>query len=264
VAKSTLVAKQGLFEVTDGIYQVRGYDLSNISFVEGDSGVIVIDPLISTETAAAALALYREHRGDRPVVAVIYSHSHADHFGGVKGVTSQEDVDTGRVQLVAPRVSWSTRSRRTCTPAPPWPGAPATCTGAALNRSQQGGVGAGLGQTTSTGTVTLIDPTVTITTTGQDHTVDGVRMIFQMAPGTEAPAEMLLLPRQMRAHHRALAPKRPRGSPARESTAASWLPPRLRPRHRTLPQAPFNSSHSQASWVLSHIQPSAPSGRARR
>jgi alkyl sulfatase BDS1-like metallo-beta-lactamase superfamily hydrolase len=100
--QSTLVAKQGLFEVTDGIYQVRGYDLSNISFVEGDTGVIVIDPLISTETAAAALALYREHRGERAVVAVIHTHSHVDHFGGVKGVTSQADVDAGRVQIIAP------------------------------------------------------------------------------------------------------------------------------------------------------------------
>jgi len=97
-----LVAKQGLFEVTEGIYQVRGYDLSNISFVEGDTGVIVIDPLISTETAAAALALYRQHRGDRPVVAVIHTHSHVDHFGGVKGVTSQQEVDTGAVQIIAP------------------------------------------------------------------------------------------------------------------------------------------------------------------
>ena len=83
---SILVALDGLFEVVPGIYQVRGLDLSNITFVEGDAGVLVIDPLISTETAAAALALYRKHRGERPVVGVIYTHSHADHFGGVKGV----------------------------------------------------------------------------------------------------------------------------------------------------------------------------------
>ena len=100
--QSTLVARQGLFEVTDGIYQVRGYDLSNMSVIEGDTGIIIIDPLISTETAAAALALYRKHRGDRPVVAVIHTHSHADHFGGVKGVVSQADVDAGRVQIIAP------------------------------------------------------------------------------------------------------------------------------------------------------------------
>ena len=100
--QSTLVAKQGLYEVTEGIYQVRGLDLSNMTFVEGDTGVIVIDPLISTETAAAALALYREHRGDRPVTAVIYTHSHVDHFGGVFGVTTQDDVDAGKVQIIAP------------------------------------------------------------------------------------------------------------------------------------------------------------------
>lgn len=91
--QSRLVAMDGLFEVVPGVYQVRGFDLSNISFVEGATGVIVIDPLISTETAAAALALYREHRGDRPVTGVIYTHSHVDHFGGVKGVISQTDVD---------------------------------------------------------------------------------------------------------------------------------------------------------------------------
>src|SRR6476661_7134925 len=100
--QSQLVATGGLFEVVPGIYQVRGLDLSNITFVEGETGVIVIDPLISVETAAAALALYRTHRGDRPVTAVIYSHSHIDHFGGVKGVTSDEDVAAGRCAIVAP------------------------------------------------------------------------------------------------------------------------------------------------------------------
>src|SRR6478609_3094934 len=100
--QSQLCAKQGLYEVVEGVYQVRGLDLSNISFIEGDTGVIVIDPLISTETAAAALALYRAHRGDRAVVAVIYTHSHVDHFGGVLGVTTQADVDAGKVAIIAP------------------------------------------------------------------------------------------------------------------------------------------------------------------
>src|ERR1700753_1612120 len=94
--QSTLTAKQGLFEVTDGIYQVRGYDLSNMSVIEGDTGIIVIDPL----TPAAAVALYRKHRAARPVVAVIHTHSHVDHFGGVKGVVSQDDVDAGGVQII--------------------------------------------------------------------------------------------------------------------------------------------------------------------
>ena len=188
--QSMLVAKQGLVEVTEGIYQVRGYDLSNISFVEGDTGVIVIDPLISTETAAAALALYRQHRGDRPVVAVIHTHSHVEHFGGVKGVTSQQEVDTGAVQIIAPEGFVEHAIAENIYVGTAMGRRAGYMYGAALLRSPVGGVGAGLGQTTSTGTVTLIDPTVTITTTGQELTVDGVRMVFQMAPGTEAPAEM--------------------------------------------------------------------------
>lgn len=189
--QSTLVATAGLFEVVPGLYQVRGMDLSNISFVEGDTGVIVIDPLISTETAAAALALYREHRGDRPVTGVIYTHSHVDHFGGVKGVTTEEDVNAGRVPVLAPEgfvehavsenvYAGTAMSRRA-----------GYMYGAALPRGPQGAVGAGLGQTTSTGTVTLIPPTLDITSTGQEEVVDGVRIVFQMAPDTEAPSEML-------------------------------------------------------------------------
>ncbi|MEZ5093098.1 alkyl/aryl-sulfatase [Nocardioides sp.] len=188
--QSQLASMQGLFEVVAGIYQVRGFDLSNITFVEGDTGVIVIDPLISAETAAAALALYREHRGDRPVTGVIYTHSHVDHFGGVKGVTTQEDVDAGRVPVLAPEglvehavaenvYAGTAMSRRA-----------GYMYGAALAKGPRGQVGAGLGQTTSTGTVTLIRPTVDITTTGQVEVVDGVTIEFQMAPGTEAPAEM--------------------------------------------------------------------------
>ena len=142
-----LCAKQGLYEVVEGIYQVRGFDLSNISFIEGDTGIIVIDPLISTETAAAALNLYRAHRGDRPVVAVIYTHSHVDHFGGVLGVTTQADVDAGRVAVIAPEhFHRNTPCRRTSTPAPRWHAAPPTCTARSLDRGPQGQVGCGLGQ----------------------------------------------------------------------------------------------------------------------
>jgi alkyl sulfatase BDS1-like metallo-beta-lactamase superfamily hydrolase len=188
--QSALAARQGLFEVTGGIYQVRGYDLSNMSVVEGDTGIIVIDPLISAETAAAALALYRKHRGDRPVIAVIHTHSHVDHFGGVKGVVSQDDVDAGTVQIIAPEGFVEHAIAENVYAGPAMARRAGYMYGAALPRGPKGGVGAGLGQTTSGGTVTLINPTVTITTTGQELTVDGVRMIFQMAPGTEAPAEM--------------------------------------------------------------------------
>ncbi|WP_396667336.1 alkyl/aryl-sulfatase [Microbacterium sp. R86528] len=188
--QSKLVATQGLFEVTDGIYQVRGLDLSNMTIVESQTGIIVIDPLISTETAAAAVALYREHRGERPVVAVIHTHSHIDHFGGIFGVTSQAEVDSGVVQIIAPEgfveeavsenvYAGTAMSRRA-----------GYMYGQALERGPQGAVGAGLGQTTSTGEVAIIAPTLEITTTGETHTIDGVEIEFQMAPGTEAPAEM--------------------------------------------------------------------------
>jgi alkyl sulfatase BDS1-like metallo-beta-lactamase superfamily hydrolase len=188
--QSQLCAKQGLYEVVEGIYQVRGLDLSNISFIEGDTGIIVIDPLISTETAAAALTLYRSHRGDRAVVAVIYSHSHADHFGGVLGVTTQSDVDAGKVAVLAPEGFTEHAVQENVYAGTAMARRAAYMYGAALDRGPQGQVGCGLGQVGSTGEVALIVPTVDIATTGEKHTIDGVEIEFQMAPGTEAPAEM--------------------------------------------------------------------------
>jgi alkyl sulfatase BDS1-like metallo-beta-lactamase superfamily hydrolase len=186
----TLTAKQGLYEVVPGIYQVRGLDLSNISFVEGDTGLIVIDPLVSTEVAAAALQLYRSHRGDRPVVAVIYTHSHVDHFGGVLGVTSQAEVDAGTVAVLAP-VGFTEHAVQENVYAGPAMTRRATYMyGSLLERGPQGHVGCGLGQVTSQGEVALIVPTVDVARTGETHTIDGVHIEFQMAPGTEAPAEM--------------------------------------------------------------------------
>ncbi|MEO6793127.1 MAG: alkyl sulfatase dimerization domain-containing protein [Mycobacterium sp.] len=189
--QSQLAAKQGLYEVVEGIYQVRGFDLSNITFVEGDAGVIVIDPLISTEVAAAALALYRQHRGgDRPVTAVIYTHSHVDHFGGVLGVTSQADVDAGRVAVIAPEGFIEHAVQENVYAGTAMARRAGYMYGTELERGPHGQVGCGLGQNTSTGEVAVIVPTVTIDATGQTHTVDGVRIEFQLAPGTEAPAEM--------------------------------------------------------------------------
>ncbi|MDH6196551.1 alkyl sulfatase BDS1-like metallo-beta-lactamase superfamily hydrolase [Mycobacterium frederiksbergense] len=188
--QSQLCAKQGLYEVVEGIYQVRGMDLSNISFIEGDTGIIVIDPLISTETAAAALALYRAHRGDRPVVAVIYTHSHADHFGGVLGVTSQAEVDAGKVAIFAPEHFTEHAVQENVYAGTAMARRAAYMYGAVLARGPQGQVGCGLGQVGSTGEVALIVPTVDIRHTGETHTIDGVEIEFQMAPGTEAPAEM--------------------------------------------------------------------------
>jgi len=190
--QSTLTAIQGLFEVVPGIYQVRGLDLSNVTFVEGVRGVVVIDPLISIETAAAALALYRKHRGSRPVTGLVYTHSHVDHFGGARGVLTDADMAGGAVPVLAPAgfaghavsenvYAGTAMGRRA-----------GYMYGAALPRGPRGQVGAGLAQTTSTGTVTLIPPTVHVEHTGQEEVVDGVRMVFQMAPGSEAPAEMHL------------------------------------------------------------------------
>ncbi|MCZ4578269.1 MBL fold metallo-hydrolase [Gordonia amicalis] len=184
--QAQLTSVHGLFEVTDGIYQIRGYDLSNMTLVEGDTGVVVIDPLVSSECAAAGLALYRRHRGERPVSAVIYTHSHVDHFGGVLGVV---DVDT-TVPIVAPEhflehavsenvYAGTAMLRRSM-----------YHTGIVLPVGATGTLGAGLGPSTSTGTVGLIAPTLDITHTGQEETFDGVRMIFQVTPGTEAPSEM--------------------------------------------------------------------------
>jgi alkyl sulfatase BDS1-like metallo-beta-lactamase superfamily hydrolase len=191
--QSALVARQGLYEVTDGIYQVRGLDLSNVTFVEGRSGVIVIDPLVSKECAAAALGLYRRHRGDRPVTGVIHTHSHIDHFGGVRGVTTQEDVDAGRVPIVAPRGFVEEAVSENVYAGTAMGRRAGYMYGAALERGPRGQVGAGLGQTPSTGTATLIRPTLDITRTGQVETIDEVKIEFQMAPGTEAPVEMHFL-----------------------------------------------------------------------
>lgn len=188
--QSQLCAKQGLYQVVDGVYQVRGLDLSNISFIEGDTGVIVIDPLISTETAAAALALYREHRGDRPVVAVIYTHSHVDHFGGVLGVTTQADVDAGRVAIIAPEHFTEHAVQENVYAGTAMGRRAGYMYGAVLARGPRGQVGCGLGQVASAGEVALIVPTLNIRETGERHTIDGVEIEFQMAPGTEAPAEM--------------------------------------------------------------------------
>ncbi|MDT5346658.1 MAG: linear primary-alkylsulfatase, partial [Mycobacterium sp.] len=185
-----LTTKQGLYQVVPGIYQVRGLDISNISFIEGDTGLIVIDPLVSTEVAAAALQLYRRHRGDRPVVAVIYTHSHVDHFGGVLGVTSQADVDAGTVAVLAPEGFTEHAVQENVYAGPAMARRATYMYGSLLTRGPQGHVGCGLGQAPSQGEIALIVPTVDIASTGETHTIDGVEIEFQMAPGTEAPAEM--------------------------------------------------------------------------
>lgn len=186
-----LCMEYGLFEVVpDKIYQVRGYDLSNITFIKGNTGWIAYDTLISPETAKAALDLVNDKLGNRPIVAVIHSHSHVDHYGGVRGIINQAGVDSGKVKVIAPQafvddavsenvIAGNAMSRRAV-----------YMYGALLPRNAQGGVNGGLGMTVSTGVPSLIIPTDIITTTGQKMTIDGVDMEFQMTPGTEAPTEM--------------------------------------------------------------------------
>ncbi|MFG3254864.1 alkyl/aryl-sulfatase [Streptomyces sp. NPDC048172] len=187
--QSRMAADHGLFEVVEGIYQVRGFDLSNMTLVEGERGVFVIDPLISAETAAAALALYRAHRGDRPVTGVLYTHSHVDHFGGVRGVVTEDEVAAG-VPVLAPEGFLDHAVSENVYAGTAMARRAAYMYGAALPKGGRGQIGTGLGQTTSTGAVGLIPPTLDVTRTGQEETVDGIRMVFQLTPGTEAPAEL--------------------------------------------------------------------------
>ncbi|HEA67420.1 MAG TPA: MBL fold metallo-hydrolase [Desulfobacterales bacterium] len=188
--QAQLNMKNGLFKVTDRVYQVRGYDLSNISFIEGDTGWIVIDPLVSAETAKAALDLVDRHLGKKPIHTVIYTHSHVDHYGGVRGIVSEADEKAGKVKILAPEgflehavsenvIAGNAMSRRAH-----------YMYGAFLKKGPKGQVDAGLGKGTSMGSVGLIAPTEIISKTGQEMTIDGVKIIFQVTPGTEAPAEM--------------------------------------------------------------------------
>jgi alkyl sulfatase BDS1-like metallo-beta-lactamase superfamily hydrolase len=181
----------GLYEVlSDRIYQIRGFDLANISFIKGETGWIVFDPLTCKETAAAALKFINEELGERPVVAVVYSHSHADHFGGVRGVVKEADVKKGKVKVIAPVgfmqhaiaenvMAGNAMTRRMFYQY-----------GVLLPRSPFGHVDQAIGKNTAAGNLGLIEPNVIIEKDIEELTVDGVKMVFQNTPGTEAPAEM--------------------------------------------------------------------------
>lgn len=180
----------GLFNVTDGVYQVRGYDVTSMSLIKGDTGWIVVDPMITVETAKAAMELVNKTLGNYPVKAVIYSHPHADHYQGVKGVVSQQEVDAGDVQIIAPEhfmdhalsenvYAGNAMFRR------------ATYQyGIQLPKDAKGNVDIGLGKSPAIGTSSLIPPTTDITHTGQKITIDGVQMEFHLSENTEAPVEL--------------------------------------------------------------------------
>ncbi|UXH41825.1 alkyl/aryl-sulfatase [Pseudomonas promysalinigenes] len=183
----------GLFKVTDGIYQVRGLDLANMTLIEGEHGLIVVDPLLSVETARAGLAMYLRHRPQRPVVAVIYTHPHVDHFGGVRGVIDEADVKAGKVQVIAPQGFFEHAISENVLAGPAMKRRAQYMYGAPLPRGARGQVDAGLGKgVPANATVSLIAPTRLIDQPLQTLQIDGVNIEFQLTPGTEAPAEMNL------------------------------------------------------------------------
>jgi alkyl sulfatase BDS1-like metallo-beta-lactamase superfamily hydrolase len=181
----------GLFEVTPAIFQVRGMDISNVTFISGETGWIVIDPLTSEETAHAALSMVNEHLGERPVRAVIYTHSHTDHFGGVRGVVNDDDVASGRVSIIAPVGFLDAAISENVLAGTVMIRRAMYMYGVLLPKDAQGHVDTGLGKgMPGLPSVALIAPTHEITATGEELSVDGVRLVFQLTPGTEAPAEM--------------------------------------------------------------------------
>ncbi|MBO9649225.1 MAG: MBL fold metallo-hydrolase [Variovorax sp.] len=183
---------RGLFKVTDGIYQIRGYDLANMTLVEGKTGWIVIDTLLTAEIARSTLAFAMEKLGStKPVVAVVYTHSHVDHFGGVRGVVNETDVQAGKVKIIAPEGFMDNAVAENVLAGNAMARRATYQFGAGLDSNDRQGVGSGLGKALSAGTSGLIPPTDTISKTGQEMTIDGVRIVFQMAQGSEAPSEMM-------------------------------------------------------------------------
>lgn len=190
--QAQLNAINGLFKVTERVYQVRGLDLANLTIIEGDSGLILIDPLLSNETAKAALELYLKNRPAKPVAAVIYTHSHADHFGGAKGVISEEDAKQGKVKVIAPDgfmehavaenvIAGNAMSRRA-----------QYQFGSALPVGDRAQIDTGLGKALSKGTISLIPPNDLIKKPYETRNVDGVEIEFHLVPGSEAPSEMIM------------------------------------------------------------------------
>ena len=188
-------AIHGLFKVTDRLYQVRGFDISNMTIIEGDNSLIIIDPLLAAETSKAALDLYYQHRPRKRVGTVIYSHGHADHFGGVKGVISEEDVAAGKVQVLAPHGFMETAVAENILAGNAMSRRAQYQFGSLVPPGPRGQVDTGLGKALALGSITLIAPTSTIDKNLERRTIDGIEIVFQLVPGSEAPAEMLMYSR---------------------------------------------------------------------
>lgn len=180
----------GLFKVTEGIYQVRGYDLANMTLIRGEKGWIIVDPLTSEETSAKALALARAHLGDRQVSAVIFTHSHIDHFGGIRGILTEEEAIQRKVRIIAPRGFMEEATSENIIAGIAMGRRSMFMYGKNLARSQRGHVDTGLGKELVYGTFGILEPSEIIDRTGEEKTIDGVCFVFQYAPESEAPAEL--------------------------------------------------------------------------
>ena len=181
----------GLFEVTKGIYQVRGFDISNMTLIASDNGWIIIDPLTSKAASKAALALANKHLGEKPIKAVIFTHSHMDHFGGIRGVVSEEDVSEGRVELIAPEGFFEHAISENVIAGNAMLRRATVMFGGLLPRDGKGMIGNGLGQVVSRGQYGILKPTKVVKETGEKLVVDGVEIIFQNTPEAEAPSEFM-------------------------------------------------------------------------
>jgi linear primary-alkylsulfatase len=188
--QSRLNMQHGLFEVVPGVYQVRGLDIANMTLIEGDTGVIVVDTLTSIEGARAAMELYFQHRGRRPVAAVIFTHTHTDHWGGARGVFDDEMPVRGRVPIIAPNLFMEHAVSENIIAGPAMLRRAQYQFGPFLAKGPRGQVDCGLGKSMAAGSVALLRPTDLIMETGEKRTIDGLEFEFQMAPNSEAPAEM--------------------------------------------------------------------------
>jgi alkyl sulfatase BDS1-like metallo-beta-lactamase superfamily hydrolase len=188
--QSRLNMHHGLFEVVAGVYQVRGLDIANMTLIEGDKGVIVVDTLTSIEGARAAMELYFSHRGKRPVTAVIFTHTHTDHWGGARGVLDDETLAKGSVPIIAPNLFMEHAVSENIIAGPAMLRRAQYQFGPFLAKGPRGQVDCGLGKSMAAGSVALLRPTDLIMATGDTRTIDGLEFEFQMAPNSEAPAEM--------------------------------------------------------------------------
>jgi alkyl sulfatase BDS1-like metallo-beta-lactamase superfamily hydrolase len=188
--QSRLNMHHGLFEVVPGVYQVRGLDIANMTLIEGDKGVIVVDTLTSIEGARAAMELYFKHRGKRPVSAVIFTHTHTDHWGGARGVLDEATLASGKVPIIAPNLFMEHAVSENIIAGPAMLRRAQYQFGPLLAKGVRGQVDCGLGKSMAAGAVALLRPTDLIIATGDKRTIDSVEFEFQMAPNSEAPAEM--------------------------------------------------------------------------